>query len=493
MNKGRYFSRLQNDDKATCYGQTSQDLSTDSKLIPYLISEYGGIEFILTLVESILIFIKRFFPKNKKYQSTLSFLKYAIPVFVLISDLISKLKSFFEFKSGKNTALNVQETKIKNILNLKSISINQISYDEHYFGTEVSQWLLNNPKTKIFKIINYFRYDNLQQIDDNYKDCDTAIITLIEFESKKFIWLSKNDRDIDNELVVKSSQLIYQSVDLSWILKFKLTIYKEFINHLNITNNILILNTEGLNVYPRQNVVENSYQFDIDNLAKEIRKTLNKKKKRGYVFVGVPGTGKSTIIRKLESIITEFPILYLSPSCFYSTHSVKTTFNIISYIQPCIVVIEDLDSCGFQEKTPILGELLEQIDDVDNRITAVFLTSLNDTTLVNYSLLNRPGRLDQVIKISPPKDSKEIYEIMKCRYFKNTQIDNFILLKNIDKKIFKKIIKMNFTQADICEIIEKALLLKNEINNDSLNESIKCLEMSKQAIKDCAFSGSNNV
>lgn len=490
MNKKRHFSKLHNDLKHvdnTGYGQPAR--STDSKLISFLISEYGGIEFILTLAESIIVFIKRFFPKNKKYQSTLSFLKYAIPAFVLISDLVAKLKNFFEIKSGKNTVLDVQEAKIKKILNLKTIVPHQLNYQEYYFGTEISQWLLKIPQTKNFKIINHFRYDDLQIISDSYKECDTAIMTLIEYDSKRFIWLSKYERNMDNEQFIKFSQLIYEIKDESWISKFKLLVYKEFVSHLNIADNILILNMEGLNVYPRQNIIEESQQFDVLVLAKEIRKTLSRKKKRGYVFVGVPGTGKSTTIHKLESIIIEFPIVYLSPSCFSGTYSVKTTFEIISYIQPCAVVIEDLDSCGLQEKTPVLGELLEQIDDVDNKINAVFLASLNDSALVNYSL-TRPGRFDQIIKINPPKNAEEVYKVMQCRFSKNTNKD-FIPSKSIDYKIFKKIVKMKYTQADICEIIEKALLLNDEINNNTLNESLKFLEMSKQAIVDCSSSNKN--
>jgi SpoVK/Ycf46/Vps4 family AAA+-type ATPase len=83
---------------------------------------------------------------------------------------------------------------------------------------------------------------------------------------------------------------------------------------------------------------------------------------------------------------------------------------------------------------------------------------------------------------------------MHTRYDKNREADeniksDFIGYEGVDKDLLKEVIANQYTQADICEIIEKALLLNDTVTNDSLKYSLQELKDSKDAIKKCNFKG----
>jgi hypothetical protein len=376
---------------------------------------------------------------------------------------------------------------------MKESKVN-IDYYPFIVGSEVTQWLLQRPKTKQFKILGYHQYDNLQHLSDTYKEDDSTIITVLEMDGAKFAWLVRMYRSTEEDIYVRLSDVYTTMDNISKISALKGLVYKEFIQHFNIKDNVLLLSNTGLQTYPRQDIVESPKQFNIKKFSTEIRKILKRKKKRGFVFVGIPGTGKSTIIHCLESVITEYPIVYMSSSCFCSAGMVKETFNTLRYIQPCIAIIEDLDSCELKDKRQALGEFLEQIDDVDNSLNLILLATVNDTSLVHYSLINRPGRFDEVIMVKTPQDIDEVYGIMKCRYGKNKKVDleitkEFMSFAEINHIFLEDIISKKFTQADVCEIIEKALLINNEITNETFNESLRSLEESKRALRECNFGG----
>jgi len=464
-------------------------------LISFLITAYGGLRFIIEIANSILVVLKRFNTSNKKYQGTVSLVRGGLPAIILISELISLIRRYYRERSCKNTVSNENVEKSREFLGIKD---DKIIIDNYSFlvGAEVTRWLLKRPKTESFKILGYFQYDTLQNLVDTYKEDDTTLITLFEFEGVKFVWMLRMFKSTEGGLNVRVSDVYTAISNLHKLNDLKYRIYKEFIQHFDFANNVLQLSPSGLSTFPRQVVVEEPKQYNIKKLAVEIRKILKRGKKRGYALVGLPGTGKSTIIHCLESNITEYPIVYICSDCFNGPTAVKEAFETLRYIQPCIGVIEDLDACGLKDKHQTLGELLEQIDDVDNKLNIVLLSAINDTSLVHYSLINRPGRFDEVIMVKTPQDIDEIYGIMKCRYLKNKNSDteiikDFITFGDIDKALMGEVLSRKYTQADICEIIEKALLLDNFVTNASLINSTKNLEESKQALRECSFGGSD--
>lgn len=490
----RRFSSLMND--APREEAVSPGYSKNVKFFQFLIHEYRNIGFVLEVLESIIVFLSRFWLKNKKYQRVINLLKYGVPAGVFISDFLNKIKAYRMIKSGKNSVSNESIDKYKELFDITKDNVRVDNYP-FMLGSEVTRWMLQRPKTESFKILGYHQWDNLQNITDTYKEDDSTLITAIEMGEAKFAWMTRMFCSTEDDLYLRFSDIYTTMEHISKINDLKGKIFREFIQHFDTTNNVLLLSSGGLSTYPRQDVVEKPEQFNIQQFSSEIRKILQRGKKRGFVFVGVPGTGKSTIIHCLEAIITEYPIVYVSSNCFISPSVVKETFNTLRYIQPCVVIIEDLDSCELKDKKQALGEFLEQIDDVDSTLNIALLTTVNDTSLVHYSLINRPGRFDEVIKIETPHSAGEIYNIMQCRFRKNkaresnVEIPKFISFEKINKDYLNEILSKKYTQADVCEVIEKSLLISDDFTNETFRESLESLERSKKALRECDFGGND--
>jgi hypothetical protein len=465
------------------------------KLFQFLLQEYGSLEFVLDIADNSIDFLKRFKKNNKRYQATLALLKYGIPATMLITELASKIKRFLSIKAGKETVINESYSKVKELFGLKNEDA-IIDSDCFTLGGEVTKWLLQRPKTKSFSILGHYKYDDLQSLTDTYKEDDSTLITVIDLNGIKFAWMVRSFMTSEGEHYIRFSDIYTLRENAPKITELKGLVYRDFIGHFDVSNNVILLSANDLSTYPRQEIVEKPKQFSTSKLSSEIRKVLARKKKRGFVFVGIPGTGKSTIIHCLETTITEYPVVYLSSNCFVGPTVVRDTFKTIRYIQPCVVIIEDLDSCELKDKHQALGEFLEQIDDVDNSLNIVLLATVNDTSLVHYSLINRPGRFDEVIMVKTPQDIEEVHSILKCRYDKNRKNDpditeDFIPFKDTDKQLLKDIILKRFTQADVCELVEKSLLMDSTVTNDTIKNSILSLEESKRALRECNFGGTD--
>jgi hypothetical protein len=469
--------------------------SKDISFARFILEEYGDLNFVLDLSDSLLDFGKRFFKKNIGYQSTLTALKYGIPATVLTTQLLSKIKKYQTIKSGKNTVYNEREQRVRKALGIKNEKT-ELSNDSFYLGRDVFLWLFQKPKTELFKILGFYTYENLTPITDVWGEEKGTMLIVLEFDGIKFAWIFSSQMSVTDELSVRESTIssgcsyMDSAPHMLMVPQLKGVIYKEFLNHFDIKNNTIMLSTTGLQVQKRQSVKESVHQFDLDGFSSEIKKVLDKKRKRGYAFVGIPGTGKSTIIRKLEGMITDYPIIYTTAANYGSGWSIQETFTTVMFLQPCIVVMEDLDSYELRDKKGNLGVFLDLIDDVNSRLNAVFIATINDTSLVHYTLINRPGRFDQVILIKPPQSPGEVYGIMKTRYNKSrSDSTEFLGIEEIGTDILESIVSSGYTQADICEIIEKALLMDDRVTVETVRDSLCQLGLSKQAIQQCNFKG----
>ena len=487
----------------------------------FLLSSYNNSpNFLIEVAQSAAKFAKRLKIGNKRFRTTLDIVEFGTPAVVLTSNLFSKLRQFHKITTEKPNIYNEKERKIRRLL---GFSDTENENDDRVFvaanfevGKDVCMWISDKPKTKEF-IIEGFYKDDLQSTQDLWEVERGCVFIVIDFDGRKFVWELSYFR-YDDKLSINSSMLYYvtgsseeeeeDSYDTPALSspgpdetihsvreRLKRAVFKDFLRHFDVANNVIYV-SRGLSSRKRVKFSERVNQYDIVSFSNEVRKVLKRGRKRGYAFVGVPGTGKSTIIRKLEDSLRDYPMVYLNADNFSHPYEIKETFKTVSYMQPCIVVLEDLDSFRFDEKNERLGVFLDCIDDVNRTMNAVFIASINDTKLVHYTLINRPGRLDQVILVNPPQSAEEAYEVMESRFDKvitsDPSIDtSFPQIGDIDKNVFKAVLQNQMTQADICELIEKAVLLEDKVTNHSLGGAIDSLLMSKKAINVCNFGGRN--
>lgn len=130
--------------------------------------------------------------------------------------------------------------------------------------------------------------------------------------------------------------------------------------------------------------------------------------RRGYLFHGPPGNGKSSVIRAMLSTpgISGFT---LNPfSIFMDNDVLSTMFREAAQSTPAMIVLEDLGRCfsADQEKEPecriSLQQLLNHLDGVGNQDGIIVVATANKPSILDAAILRRPGRFDRVVGFQNP-------------------------------------------------------------------------------------------
>lgn len=131
--------------------------------------------------------------------------------------------------------------------------------------------------------------------------------------------------------------------------------------------------------------------------------------KRGILFHGVPGTGKSFVANLLASELVGFTTILCSGE---NLERPAAVFKLARRFSPSLVLFEDVDLVGSKRdenrSLTVLSSIMNELDGVERleRVYALFTT--NRIEAIEEALAQRPGRVDLIVEFPiPSRDLRE--------------------------------------------------------------------------------------
>jgi len=460
-------------------GDSLHPNSAEKTLVGQVIADLGGALFATESIDKVFDFAAKGFPNSKFYQKLIKIARGTAPVIITGHKIYSSAKRFQEMQKLKY-ARQKKSFRLLQLMEQQDADEYDLDYYEFNVGKEVIKWFLSRPKTDKFKIVDFydseFESTTIKSLDQG------EYYIYIEYDKHKF--MCDLDLTVINENVLVSSCIIHTTARWKKVNELKSIVFGEFINSFDTDNNVIIHESRGLSSRPRMDIGYEVSQFNVKAFKSEIEKAINKLKKRGYIIVGPPGVGKSTVVVKMESELVKVPIIYISSSGSAFREDVANTFKFLRSISPCVAVFEDLDSYELTNKQDrIFGEFIEQMDSLKHQECVIIIATVNEPENIHGSLINRRGRFDKIFFVDFPKSEKEIMCVMKNKYAK--EIKKEFPFKKLDDKFIESIIKNRLSHADICELIDHLIINDIEITEETLWDSLRVLLETQQAIAKC--------
>lgn len=205
--------------------------------------------------------------------------------------------------------------------------------------------------------------------------------------------------------------------------------------------------------------IRDSVQTNIVDYVNPLKIEMKKKNgiptRRGVIFTGAPGTGKTFLSRVLANTLnTTFMIV----TNLEGLKELKGIFKFMSQFEHAVLLFEDIDiyvqhrSLG----SGLLPTMLNALDGIEVNNHLIVLCTTNNVEAFDNALKDRPGRFDLILPFNTP--SKEL---------KKTMLQGFCKGKNVSEVDFGKVVErvpMQYTGAHLKELYISACVLAIERN-----------------------------
>lgn len=146
--------------------------------------------------------------------------------------------------------------------------------------------------------------------------------------------------------------------------------------------------------------------------------------KKGLLFFGPPGTGKTHTVHYLTRAMPNTTTLVITSE---QIGLLSRYMTLARLLQPSLVIIEDADLIARQRnrmdtcEEVLLNKLLNEMDGLQADAEIVFVLTTNRPEALEEALTARPGRIDQAIEFPLPDESSR--RKLAQLYVGNQQID----------------------------------------------------------------------
>jgi hypothetical protein len=146
----------------------------------------------------------------------------------------------------------------------------------------------------------------------------------------------------------------------------------------------------------------------------EVLRRAGQSLRRGLLFHGPPGTGKTMMVRYVTQACPDHTVILLTGN---HLGLVRDSCQVARMLAPSIVVLEDVDLVAEEREhnrfPTILHELLNEMDGIALRDQVMFLLTTNRPEILEKALAARPGRVDQAVAFPLPDEScrRRLFEL----------------------------------------------------------------------------------
>lgn len=173
--------------------------------------------------------------------------------------------------------------------------------------------------------------------------------------------------------------------------------------------------------------------------------------KRGVIFTGAPGTGKTFLSRVLaKTLKTAF--LVVTGLEERGASQIRSIFKFARKFERIVVLFEDIDLyAGGRRAGDAVAGILNELDGIEVRDHFIVICTTNCLEALDDALKDRPGRFDRVLYFKSPKTALKI-EMLKG-FCKDLSIEN------VDFKEVVSKIPSDYTGAHLKELYITAVSL----------------------------------
>jgi len=135
---------------------------------------------------------------------------------------------------------------------------------------------------------------------------------------------------------------------------------------------------------------------------------MGQSRRKGLLFYGPPGNGKTHTINYLASTMKDHTFLLITGS---QVALLDEYLTLARLLQPAVVVIEDVDLIARRRQDmhgpaeeSMLNHLLNEMDGLREDARLIFLLTTNQPDAIEPALAGRPGRIDQAVEFPLPDE-----------------------------------------------------------------------------------------